>query len=295
LWKVSSQYFRKSMAHSVRAVIAILSAVCIWLAALIQALQFFGLTGGIVPEYSQQDYVNRLRTLDPPTLRTYWIYKRSQLGVDFIIDLLGALGLAGLAYCVIILKRVFKKYKGGASDVPAFMVGCFAIGAIIPALQFLQSLGYTTAADILSQVNGLPDVGLQALHVSYNINRGGTFYLFSMQFICVSIGLILSSVLSFQTGDLPKAHAVIGLIAAFFGVLTFIFELVSFNVGSGTGYALGAFVLLYGIIFLPIWTVWLGAELRKIKAQQVRDKAAALDSDLVADEQRDSVSMDNIK
>jgi len=282
------------MAHSVRAMVAILSAVCIWVAAILQALQFFNATGGTAPTFDR-DYGNKLRSLDPATLRSYWEYRRSQLGIDFIIDLLAALGLAGVAWCVVILKKIFRNYKGGHSDLPGFMVGCFAIGAIIPALQFLNSIGYTTAADIITRSDQLPDVGIQAVHIAYNVARGGTFYLFSVQFICVSVGLILSSIMTFSTLELPKPHAIVGFITAAFGILTFIFEIVTFNAGNrGTGITLGVFVLLYGIIFLPIWVVWLGSELKKMKRTQARAKA--MDRNLVGEgASEDHVQMENIK
>jgi hypothetical protein len=188
-----------------------------------------------------------------------------------MIDLLAALGLSGLAFCVVFLKKVFKRYKGGISDLPGFMTAAFFIGAILSSLAFLQTVGFTTSADLLSQMNGLPDNGLQALHIAYFLSRGSTLYLFSAQFICSAVGLAISSYLSWVTQDLPRKHAVLGFITSFFGFLTFILEIIAFNVpGRGSGIALGVVTLIYGIILLPIWLIWLGLELRKIKAEKVR-------------------------
>jgi len=267
------------MAHSVRAAIAISSAICLWLAAILQTLQAFNATGGESPQWDQ-NFGSAMRSLNATVLRTYWGYKRSQLGVDVTIDLLAALGLAGLAYCVIILKRIFKRYKNGMSDLPAFMAASFFIGAILPAIEFLQSLGITTAADIISQIQELPDVGIQIVQVAYNISRGSTLYMFSAQFICVSCGIFISSYLTFATLELPKKHAVLGFITAAIGFLTFIFEIATFN-ASAVGPGFGILVLLYGVILLPIWTIWLGIELRKIKEAQKKDANSNLDQNLV--------------
>jgi len=256
------------MPHSVRSGIAIASAIYIWVAAILQALQFFGATGGPDLDLGQDGRAN-MTALVPSTLRAYWAYRRSQLGVDFMIDLLGALGLAGLAWTSLVLKRVFKRYKGGDSDLPGFMTGCFFIGAILPATQFLQTMGYSTAADLMSEAAGLPDVGIQAIYIAYNISRGGIYYLFSTQFIFVSAGLIIASILTYQAGQLSRKHANLGFATAIAGVLTFIFEVASFNAREiGTGITLGVFILLYGIILLPAWLVWLGIQLRKLKQEQ---------------------------
>jgi hypothetical protein len=262
--------------HSVRRSVAIASAVCIWIAALLGVLQAFDVTGsdGTRPDFNQTLW----RSLDPKTLRDFWHWKRDQKGTDISITLFGSAGNAGLAYCVLVLKRVFRRYKGGTSDIPAFMAGCFFLGAFLPAVEFLQNLGMTTTADQISAYDGLPDVGIQALHVTYLTTRGLSFYLWSMQFVLISIGLSITSYLSWTTGELSRKHAVLGIITAIFGFLSFIFELVVFNVpNAGTGYTFGITLLLHGFILLPIWTIWLGIELKRLKSEQSSDTSEGMD------------------
>jgi len=253
--------------NSIRRLVAVGAAVCIWLAALLQTLQSFGWTGGPeAPQFDDAATRQKMRELDYPTLQQYWQWKRSQLGVDVCIDLFTSGGLLGLAYCVLIFKRVFKRFKGGNSDLPGFMTACFFIGAILPSVMLLQSLGNTTTADLMSQASDLPEFGLQALHVSYNLIRGNGIYLFSCQFIFVSIGVALASYLTFVTGELPRRHGIFGVIVSIVGILTFIFEISVFNVElPGTAIVFGISMLLYGVVLLPIWTVWLGVELRRLK------------------------------
>jgi len=270
-----------NMAHSVRVGLAVVSAIFIWIAALLQVLQNFNVTGGDALDFGDPNIRNGTRLLDPTTLRAYWAYKRSQLGIDVTVDLLAALGLAFLAWVVLILKRVFKRYKNGESDLPSFMAASFFIGAFLPSVEFLESLGFTTTADLISQSPSLPDIGIQTLHVAYYVDRGSSLYLFSSQFICVSTGILAASWLSWKTGELPKKHAIFGYITAVFGYLCFIFEIVTFNAGNRVGYALGVFVVIYGVFLLPIWTIWLGFELRKIKNIQKQDARENMDKNLV--------------
>jgi len=43
---------------------------------------------------------------------------------------------------------------------------------------------------------------------------------------------------------------------------------------------LGVVVLIYGVILLPVWTVWLGNELRKIKKEQKQQQLYQMDEKL---------------
>jgi len=263
--------------NSVRRGVAIVSAISVWLAALLQMLQAFNVTGGRQVSVDGEERGNLARALNPTYLREYWNYKRDQLGVDVTIIVFTSIGLFGLAYITLILKRVFKRYKAGDSDLPSFMCGCFFMGAVLCGISLLQSLGLTTVADYVSQFDELPDIGIQAIDVAFNIGRGGTIYLFSSQFILVSIGILLCSYLTFQTAEIPLKHAVFGVVTGVFGLLTFAFELIVFNVRErGVGIAFGLLVLAYGVILLPIWTLWLGIELRRLK----RDLRAIKESDL---------------
>jgi len=276
------------MSYSVRALIAVASSVAFWIAALLQVLQAFNATGGMPPMNTADD----MRALDPTALRNYWGYRASQLGVDVMIDLLAALGLAGLSYCVLILKRIFKRYKGGDSDLPAFMSASFFIGAILSSIAFLQAVGFTTTADIISQGSTLPDNGIQALQIAYTLSRGSGLYLFSAQFICSGVGLFISSYLTWKTEELPKKHAILGYITSFFAVLTFILEIITFNVGRTSGIALGIVVIIYGVILLPTWTIWLGLLLRKIKREQKQQNMYQMEEKLTKTTRDESISVE---
>jgi len=257
--------------HSIRTFLAVLSAIAIWIAALLQGLQAFGVTHDEAVEAPNFNATTGalLRQLDPPTLRQYWAFKKSQAGIDYSIDLLFSLGLLCLAYCVLCLRRVFKRWTK-ESDLPNFMTGCFFFGALIPSLQFLQTVGSTTTSNFVAGWEGLPDIGFQILYVSNVLDQGRGLYLLSVQFLFISIGMAIVSHLSWKTGDLPKKHAILGGITSAVGFVTFLLEFLTFQ-AAGTGAAWGIFILLWGIILLPIWTIWLGVELKRLKEEVQRD------------------------
>jgi len=91
--------------------------------------------------------------------------------------------------------------------------------------------------------------------------------MFSCQFFFVPIGLCLVSHLSFKTGELPRKHAALGIITAVVGMITFICEIGTYQIADSTvGVAYGVALLFYGVVLLPFWTVYLGIDLRRLKA-----------------------------
>eukprot|EP01116_Phalansterium_solitarium_P007694 TRINITY_DN20531_c0_g1_i1.p1 TRINITY_DN20531_c0_g1~~TRINITY_DN20531_c0_g1_i1.p1 ORF type:complete len:299 (-),score=107.12 TRINITY_DN20531_c0_g1_i1:309-1205(-) len=266
---------------SVRAVVAIGSSVSIWLAALLQALQAFGATGRSgSPSPAQEDF-RKLSELDFDTLSLYWKWRRSQVGVDIVIDLFIAAGLLGLAYVTLILGRVFRRFKGGETDLPKFMTACFFIGSILPSIQFLQAVGLTTMSANISAWPSLNNATnpfpLQSLHVTTNLVRNASLYLFSLQFVFISVGLILAASMTLQTNELPKRHAHLGAVTGAIGLLVFILEVLTYNAGrdgivaASAGIALGVFLLAWGVFLMPAWTIWLGVELKRMKAADDSD------------------------
>jgi len=252
------------MAHSVRRIVAIISAILVWIAAILQVLESFGVIGDD-PEFEPE----QIRILDPAAVRSYWEYKRSQMQVDIWITLFFSLGLLGLSYCVLCLKRVFKRYAGGDSDLPAFMVGSFFVGAALPCIELLESIGSTSFANLIASTPNFPDVGYQALQIAHTLQLGTGLFLISAQFLFVSIGLSIASFLTFQTKELPVHHGRMGAITATIGFLAFIFEVTAFASGPNpTSIVFGILVILWGLIFLPIWLVWLGVLLKQLKTEQ---------------------------
>jgi len=254
--------------NSIRRTVAIISSICVWISALLQTLQAFNFTGGTAPEFNVETGALS-RSLDINFLKSYWAWKRDQRGVDVLIVLLLAIGLFGLSYCTLVLKRVFKRYKHGDSDIPGFMAGCFFLGATLCGISLLNTLGNTTTADFISSWAELPDVGLQALHISFTLNRGSFLYMFSSQFILIPVGLLLYAYLAITTSDMSPRHAIFGVVVAMFGLLTFAFLLIVFNTTEmALSAVFGVILLIYGVLLLPIWMIWLGIELRRIKQEQ---------------------------
>jgi len=275
--------------HSIRFGLSIVAALAIWIAAIIQTLEAFEVTASdeVDPPLINSTTVYMYRKLDPQTLKNYFAYKRTQMGYDISIDLLFSLGFLCLAYCVLCLKRVFKRYKHGNTDVPNLMAGLFFFGALIPSLTFLDSVGNTTTASWISGWPGLADEGFQILYISSIMNQGKTLYLYSMQFLFISLGLALASYLSWNTAQLPRKHAVLGYVTSAVGFLTFIFEISSFQAERGNPVVLvfGLGILLWGIILLPSWTIWLGVELRRLKDEEDHEKKFGMDNQMVEKQQ----------
>eukprot|EP01112_Ceratiomyxa_fruticulosa_P001832 TRINITY_DN119_c0_g1_i1.p1 TRINITY_DN119_c0_g1~~TRINITY_DN119_c0_g1_i1.p1 ORF type:complete len:276 (+),score=31.23 TRINITY_DN119_c0_g1_i1:228-1055(+) len=253
--------------YHMRRSLAIFASLMIWIAGILQIIEALkpDLTGMPSPTFDD----GKLYELDPDAIKQLWEYRTSQLYMDVGIDLCFAIGLLSLSYCVLCLKRVFKRYKGGESDLPSFMVGCFFVGAILPSIQVMESIGATAMASVLVRTPNYPVAGYQAVQVAHLIQQGSGIFLISCQFLFVSLGLAISSYLSLKTGELPAHHARMGAITSAVGFLVFIFEVVS--VFSGVTRVVpiifGLTTIVYALVLLPMWLVWLGVELVRLKKE----------------------------
>lgn len=265
--------------HSVRATIAIISAVCAWLATLLNILMLFGGTSS--KDAPMTDYTNENpQTLDFDILVKYYKWLRAQTAIIIIIDLLGAVSFSALAYVVLILKRVLKQYRQKSTDLPMFMVACFFIGAILPCVQFLTAAGFDTMSANMSNWPTMQDpanpFNLQSLYIAHELVRSSMLYLWALMYIFVPVGLFLAALMTFDTRALPIGHGVMGVITSISGIFSFIMLIISYNVGGMTpGIILGISLIVYSFFCLPIWTVWLGHELRKMKKRGIDERQPA--------------------
>eukprot|EP01113_Clastostelium_recurvatum_P047320 TRINITY_DN841_c0_g1_i1.p1 TRINITY_DN841_c0_g1~~TRINITY_DN841_c0_g1_i1.p1 ORF type:complete len:268 (-),score=46.86 TRINITY_DN841_c0_g1_i1:44-847(-) len=260
--------------YSIRRLVAIASSVCVWVAALLSVLSSFGAIG----HRADVDYL-KVQELDPTALRAMWLNRRDQLQIDIWTNLFYCIGLFGMAYCLLCLKRVFKRMSGH-SDLPAFMTGCFFVGAVLPTLQLLQMMGTLMAANWMTSTPNFPDVGFQALHVGYMLRMGAGLFFVSSQFLFVSIGIAISSHLSFKTGELSAHHARLGVVIAVVGLLAFVFEVAAFAFYGPLGIVFGILAILWGIILVPAWLIWLGVLLVGLKEDQQSASRNRMDESL---------------
>lgn len=216
--------------------------------------------------------------------RKHMEYENEQLGLNIAIGVFFSVGTLGLAYCVLCLKKIYKKYAGGKSDLPDLMLICFLFGSLIVAYEFIADLGseiviVLTSTQSLSNINSMSLEKFESLaetiEISSAINDGRKILIFALLFILLSVGVVLSSVMSLRTGMLNVHHARLGIATAAAGFLCFIFEVVVLGSAwyTTTSYAHTApfaiFMVLFGLILMPIWTVWLGFELARVKEDVV--------------------------
>jgi len=207
----------------------------------------------------------------------FLLYKKSQQQLDVWIDIFISLSLLGLCYCTLCLGRVFKKYDNGISDLPSFMLGTFFFGAFLPSIATLEIIGSTVAGNFLASNQNFPPVGYQALQVAQVMQTGSTLFLISSQFLFIAMGVAIAAHLSFKTGEIPAHHARMGVVTAIVGFLCFTFEIATFSTANlGVTIILGILTILWSMILLPVWLIWLGVLLVRLKQH---DEQAAVQGD----------------
>ncbi len=86
LFQVERKMKRKG--HSVRTTIAILSAIFIWIAALIQIVQNFEIFGSKKrPDFGNQSTASLLKSLDYEALKTFWAWKRQNMPLEILFSI----------------------------------------------------------------------------------------------------------------------------------------------------------------------------------------------------------------
>jgi len=273
------------MAFSVRKGVAFVSAMLIWLAALLQILQSTGATGQFTPPPMRNgtDW-----EADPSARVQVWRqhmeYENGQLALNIAIGGFLSFGTFGLAYCVLCLKKIYKKYAAGRSDLPDMMLICFLFGSLMLAYEFIASLG-SEIVIVLASVQSLNNINsmsiekfediAETIEISSQVNNGRKILIFALLFILLSVGVLLSSLMSMRTGMLSVKHARLGIVTAVSGFLCFLTEvilltsLVFESTTAGHAIPFAVFLVIFGLILMPIWTVWLGFELARLKEDTV--------------------------
>lgn len=198
----------------------------------------------------------------------------SLLASDFLL----ALGLFGVAYVAWVLTKAYRSAGGLA---PKIMFLFFLIGAVVPAVGFLQNLGSTTAGDNIFAAWSNPNnyyasedilVGLQ---ISFLMATGRSVWVQAMLYVLLGAGFLFEGVLgmmhsaSDRQTRLPNAfryHSLFSFAIAALGFAVFAADVAKFFfVDAHSVY--GLLTVIYLVLCIPVWVMWLGVLLAEIPAE----------------------------
>jgi len=197
--------------------------------------------------------------LDPQTLKNLWVARRSRLGISVLASATDFTSNWLLLYGIFCVAKMFGKQRTGMTR--SLMRAAFAAGSIIPAVELIENLGSLSAGIFISGHSELPNIGFQALEISYLMGIARSFWLFSAAYLFTAIGFFSVSYLTFlENGILSPKHAI-------FGMLLGCIEIVAFGLSIFVFYnnivaVIAAVVeLLADAILFPIWAFWLAAKM----------------------------------
>lgn len=262
-------------------VVAFVATGLIFLAALVDALLFFGVTAGPPPDplFFEFDYrssrVSATTALDPSYLEKSWQWNLDAFPSMLASDFLLAIGLFCVAYVSWVLTKAYRATGGMAAKI---MLIFFMLGAVVPAVGFLQNLGSTSAGDRIFSSWSDPynayatENVLVALELSFLMSMGRSVWIQATLYIllgggfwfCGFLGLIHSSEL--RQVRLPRAfkwHSIFSFIIGFLGFVVFAVDVAKFFVKELYVFY-GFLTVIYLVLMIPAWTVWLGLLLPKI-------------------------------
>jgi len=171
-----------------------------------------------------------------------------------------------LVHVAMCLKKCFPRGQGMGRTL---MANAFIIGAIIPAVEFLQDLGSTSAADYISSTS--PELDNDAwisLQISWLLAVSRSLYLYAMLYVFLAFGFGFFAWITlkdrpFQGAQgLAKLIAVLGLAVAFIGIIVLGLEVaVFFNTDLAVPF--GIFIMFWAMIGMPVWLLGAGALLAR--------------------------------
>lgn len=204
-------------------------------------------------------------------LQEVWRFRTDSLPIIVAVDAHVCIALILVLHVAVALKNMFKGTFGLARQV---MFWSFALGAILPLIEFLQNLGSFGMAEAIVNWPEFPVENYPSLELSYLLTQARGLWVYSMQFVFLGIGFTLVSLMSLRYHTFPTAYSVFGLFVALSSFGVFIFELVSFSDIETFGAALGITFFVWAVFIVPAWLIATGIALRKFVPKVVVAPAA---------------------
>jgi hypothetical protein len=146
----------------------------------------------------------------------------------------------------------------------------FLLGAVIPAIEFLDAVGTLGTADYVSQWT-LSAEALRALEISFALSMAKTAWLFSLESLFISAGMLIAAFAGQQQvrgggaqaagggglrTALPAGLCRMGIAAGVIGVILFALEVsqVAGAHGPRAGYALALFA--WSFVLVPAYIIY---------------------------------------
>jgi len=238
-------------------IVAWLSASFILVANLFNVLLYWGvLTGGEYPNYNEKQY----KEMDITTIKSLWAWRRKANLSLMAISILESLGLIMFVYVAFCLAKIHKKIQG-MQGAPKVMYWCFILGAVLPAIAFLENLGSTIAGETISEWN-IPQQAWISLEISYLISTSRSLYVYALHFFFLTLAFSMTAFLTLMERKLPRFFGYFSACMAALGFIIFITEIIVYNIPSFHG-GFAVLLVFWGVISLPVWMFFAGFILDK--------------------------------
>lgn len=184
--------------------------------------------------------------------------RRKVLGPQIAFDVVEAIAAFAVIPPLLALSAMF----GPRVMETSIFVPAFAGAAIITGLELVGRAGRSTAADWMSGDDWeLDSTALRVLWIADFISQSSSLWLFALDELLLSIGLIAVASATFRFGVLPTWHGYIGAGAGTLAFINFALELARFGNWRLFSVISGISIAFVGFILQPIWLALLGCYL----------------------------------
>jgi len=205
-------------------------------------------------------------------LQQVWQQRNKAVDVEIIVDFLVAVHLLFFLYAIYVLFQMYKREVGYFRFTMFFS---FVAATGFAVVSFLQTMGLNIASRGMTESKGFSEIpygfGYIALTITAAVGQSLSWWMYAADTVAMASGLMMIYWLNKKSSGNDQQRLSVKL--CYFGVaiavlcyLQFLFEIILalsdvFSHGIGV-----SFVILRVLIFLilmPIWTVWLGLQLKE--------------------------------
>jgi len=112
--------------------------------------------------------------------------------------------------------------------------------------------------------------------VGLQIGRGHSLFITLLRVFLISTGTLLCAYLCISSRVLPNGFMIYSGFVGIIGYISIIMAIIvsAAQVPGGAGPAFATIYIVWGVLLLPIWTLVLGIEVRRLKEVKMKDKTS---------------------
>ena len=220
--------------------------------------------------------MTKFEELNPTDILARWDARRATKGIHVFDELAGIVGWMCVVPVIMVGVRIIS--RGNPTSYVQWATPMFGFAVLIRIIEWTFNMGQRTGSDWMSSwasiahLNGGGGVQLiQVLEIAYELARFKESWFYAMDWIFIAGGTLCISMGCMSENLISRKHGIFGCVIAGLGLLQFIFDVLRLVPHEWFLFMIMGFIgrALIGIFLFPIWLVWFGNLLGRIRGTEL--------------------------